>query len=71
MVSLGYMYEAGLSVETNYEEAYKYYLIAGNLKDYKACEKLGYFYEKGLGVEKNLEESNRWYNLSKKYNTEE
>ena len=63
----GYMYEAGLGVDTNYEEAFKYYLKGASLKDYKSCDRLGYFYEKGLGTEKNLEESIKWYNLSKEY----
>ena len=61
------MYESGRGVETNYELAFKYYHVAAEEKDYRACERLAYLYEKGLGVEQNIEESVKWKNLSKEY----
>lgn len=54
-VSMGTLYEHGIGVIKDVNEAVRYYRRAADLGSSKAFGKLGYAYEHGEGVEKDLE----------------
>jgi len=58
---VGAIYEKGLGVLPNFEEAAKWYRLAAEQDYSRAQHALGYLYELGLGVEKNPQEAFRWY----------
>jgi len=70
IVSLGWMYQNGLGVEQNYQQAIFWYRKAES-KHSQAQNNLGELYEKGLGVEKNEKEAASWYKKAAMRNNEE
>lgn len=51
---IGYFHLYGISVEQNYEEAYKWLKVASNKGDAGACYYLGFMYLRGWYVEQNF-----------------
>ena len=61
---LGYCYQHGEGVETDLEEAVKWYKLAAEAGNAEARNNLGYCYQYGEGVETDLEEAVKWYKLA-------
>lgn len=58
------LYEYGIHVEKNLEEAIKWLKLSAK-QDYSIAQThLAYLYAAGEGVEKNLEEAVKWYKIS-------
>ena len=57
----GYMYEKGIGVLQDYEEAYSYYNIAAERNCIKAMIKLGDWYKKGIFLSRNIDLAIKWY----------
>ena len=55
------MYYCGKGVEQSYEEAFKWYLRAGEQGFLDAQYRLAYMYSHGQGVEQSDEEADKWY----------
>ena len=62
--SLGYMYELGLGVTLNYDEALHWYRAAAEQGLARAQNNLGLLYEKGWGVPQNFIQAHAWYNIA-------
>jgi hypothetical protein len=60
-VALGYLYENGMGVERNLEEAAKWYKAAAEQGDPEGQHNLGVSYEKGEGVAMSLDQAEHWY----------
>lgn len=58
---LGYMYEKGIGVDADYEEAAAYYYDAARQGEPQAMKNLGQMYEYGLGVEEDWSKAAEWY----------
>ncbi len=58
---LGYMYNVGIRVEQNYEEAVKWYRKAAEQGNADAQFNLGVMYDNGTGVEQDTDEAIRWF----------
>lgn len=58
---VGEIYEKGLGVTPNFEEAARWYRTAAEKGHARAQSNLGFLFEKGLGVKKDLAEAQRWY----------
>ena len=58
---VGYMYESGYSVERNYAEANRWFLMAAEQGDSYSQGKLGYAYEYGLGTARDEKIAAQWY----------
>ncbi len=58
---LGYMYNVGIRVEQNYEEAVKWYRKAAVQGNADAQFNLGVMYDNGTGVEQDTDEAIRWF----------
>ncbi|MBQ6603543.1 MAG: sel1 repeat family protein [Eubacterium sp.] len=58
---IGYIYEHGIGVERNMEEALKWYSKPAEKGDEDAQYRVAYMYEKGLGVKEDKYEAIRWY----------
>lgn len=63
-INLGVMYEEGLGVEQNYEEASRLYQLAAENGETLGYVNLGVMYEHGTGVEASNEEAVRFYRLA-------
>lgn len=64
--NLGRMYDEGVGVKQNKEEAVHWYQRAAGLGHADAQNDLAYMYESGEGVEKNPKEAVKWYLASAK-----
>lgn len=60
-IKLGYMYEKGIGVDQDWEEAAAYYYDAAKLGEPQAMKNLGQMYEYGMGVPENWNDAARWY----------
>ena len=58
---LGELYDLGVAVEQDNEEAVRLYRLAAEQGDAAAHAKLGWMYLAGEGVDRDLLESFRWY----------
>eukprot|EP00298_Acanthocystis_sp_HF-20_P030398 c9539_g1_i1.p1 GENE.c9539_g1_i1~~c9539_g1_i1.p1 ORF type:complete len:157 (-),score=56.46 c9539_g1_i1:58-528(-) len=58
---IGDIFYFGLGVETNYEEAMKWYLKAANQNHSEAQKTVGHIYEGGFGVKQSYKEAMKWY----------
>jgi len=63
---LGTLYEKGVEVLKNYEEAFRWYQKSANLGDTYAQIKLSEFYNKGLGVDPDKIQAYKWLNIATK-----
>lgn len=61
MYDLGVMYEDGLVVSQNYNEALEWYKKAARKGNTKAMIKIGNFYKEGYAVRKNGSAAMHWY----------
>lgn len=69
IVYMGILYEKGLGVATNYEEARRWYELASNTTENEAAFRhmlngeahIAAMYEYGLGVDMNYNEARNWY----------
>ena len=55
------MYENGIGVKKDNDEAVKWYREAAEQGHADAQYNLGYMYEKGLGVKKDKAEAEKWF----------
>jgi TPR repeat protein/serine/threonine protein kinase len=62
--NVGCMYDEGLGVPVNHEEALKWFTLAAQHGDTKGMENLGSYYENGKGVKKDFETALTWYKRS-------
>jgi TPR repeat protein len=62
---MGLMYEQGIGVEQDDEEAAKWFRMAAVQGNAEAQRKMGLMYEQGIGVEQDDEEAEEWFRLSK------
>mgnify|MGYP001013820600 CR=1 FL=1 len=53
--NVSYIYEKGIGVLQDYEEAYSYYNIAAERNCIKAMIKLGDWYKKGIFLSRNID----------------
>ncbi|MBX9570376.1 MAG: sel1 repeat family protein [Candidatus Obscuribacterales bacterium] len=60
-LKLGYMYEKGIGVDQDWEEAAAYYYDAAKLGEPQAMKNLGQLYEYGMGVQENWNDAAYWY----------
>ena len=60
-IKLGYMYEKGIGVDQDWEEAAAYYYDAAQLGEAQAMKNLGQMYEYGMGVPENWTDAATWY----------
>ena len=58
------MYEEGLGVETDYNEALRLYRLAADRGDARAQCSLGSMYDFGRGVERSATKARYWYGLA-------
>ena len=58
------MYDVGLGVEQDYDEALKWFRKAAEQNNAYAQTYIGFMYEEGHGVEKDLIEAIRWYKIA-------
>ena len=61
---LGFVYEKGIGVKINYNEAIRWYRKSAEQGNAKAQNNLGSMYDQGIGVKKNYPEAVRWYRKS-------
>ena len=61
MYFLGTVYEEGIGVPSNYNNALFWYKTAAEIGNEKSQFKMGYFYENGLSVNKDIDEAAEWY----------
>lgn len=67
----GYIYEKGIAVEQNYEQAYQYYTRAAKANYVKAMIKLADWYKTGIFLARNIDLAINWYeNAAKEENIE-
>ncbi len=59
--NLGVMYQLGLGVPKDDQEAIRWYRLAAEQGDASAQFKLGVMYDKGRGVPQDYQEAVRWY----------
>lgn len=61
---MGYLYERGLGVPQNFEEARRYYEAGTKRGDTRSIVSIGCLYEWGYGVKKDFSEAMRYYRLA-------
>ncbi|MEE8393722.1 MAG: tetratricopeptide repeat protein, partial [Rhodospirillales bacterium] len=61
LLLLGYIYEGGMCVDQDLEEAFRIYQRLAMTGEDDGMLLLGYFYLKGLGVEKNEGQARKWF----------
>ena len=62
---IGELYQKGLGVEQDYEQAFNWYSKGAKMNDIYSQTLMGYFYSKGLvGVSENLDSAKYWYQLA-------
>ena len=61
---LGNLYEKGVEVLKDYEEAFRWFQKSAELGDTYAQIKLGEFYFNGLGVEPDIIQAYTWFNIA-------
>jgi hypothetical protein len=60
-IKLGYMYEKGIGVDQDWEEAAAYYYDAAQLGEPQEMKNLGQMYEYGMGVPEYWNDAAHWY----------
>jgi len=70
MYVLGTVYEEGIGVPSNYNNALFWYKTAAEIGNEKSQFKMGYFYENGLSVSKDINEAAEWYYAAANYGHE-
>jgi len=66
--NLGFMYQTGLGLAQNYNEALKWYKLAADQGYAESQNNLAYMYDKGLGTKVDYLEAVKWYQLAAKKN---
>ena len=61
MNNLGLMYENGVGVDQDYDEAFKLFQEGANQGNPNAMTNLGFCYESGYGVEPDIDKAVEWY----------
>lgn len=57
---MGRLYETGNGVERDYDKAFIYYMLAAEVEEPDAQERLAYLFRKGLGTLRSSEQANYW-----------
>ena len=57
---MGRLYETGNGVEKDYDKAFIYYMLAAEVDEPDAQERLAYLFHKGLGTLRSSEQAKFW-----------
>ena len=68
---IGWVYDVGLGVESDYTEAFKWFVMAAEQGLAMAQANVGEYYELGKGVSKDLEQAVVWYRKAAELECEE